>query len=132
MLKDLSNAVIRCCGTNRNQNWKNLFEAIDKVYEGLHARVSTNRLNRWLERAIQIQKHPKIYNKSVDIKYIAQTGTDPVTLTLFLSRSNKNIELHETYIRYLKNSLRSNFEEFKHSSIKFMSRHKKNPFTDNE
>jgi GTP-binding protein len=89
----------------------NVEKAIDAaldVYKTWNKHISTAKLNTWLNQALE--RHPLPlgpHGKRLRIKYITQTKSRPPTFQLFASIPK---EIPESYIRYLTNSIREEFE----------------------
>jgi len=76
-------------------------------YEVWGSYISTGKLNTWLAEALE--KHPLPLSKSgkrIRIKYITQNKKRPPTFLLFTTRPD---EIQDSYMRYLTNSLREEF-----------------------
>lgn len=81
--------------------------AIVEAYNLWNKRISTARLNRWLEDALEEHAPPAAKGRRIRLRYITQSKTRPPTFIAFCSRPE---ELPESYTRYLTNSLRSVFK----------------------
>jgi GTPase len=95
--------------------------AADKRWNG---RVSTGKLNRWLEEVVQKNAPPAPSGRRIKIKYITQANARPPTFALF---GNQLSKLPETYQRYLMNEMRSVFD-LGGTPIRFHMRGGKNPY----
>jgi GTPase len=107
---------------------KNCYRVLDaafKVYEAWNSRITTAKLNRWLEKAVTNNIPPLSEGKRVKLKYATQVKERPPTIAVF-SSSNVN-DLPNSYIRYLVNSLRESFDLFG-SPVRIMVRKTDNPF----
>ncbi len=71
------------------------------------SRISTGKLNRWLERAIGEHPPPMVNGRAVKLRYITQIKSRPPTFAIFTTSKIRG--LPESYLRYLTNSLRSEF-----------------------
>ena len=83
-----------------------LMKAIFEVYDLWNLRVSTSKLNRWLEHIVDHHPPPLINGKRIKIKYMTQIKARPPTFVLFCSKA---LQLPESYSRYLINSIRADF-----------------------
>lgn len=90
----------------RGKNLEALMDAVLKVYQLWNMRISTAKLNKWLEFAICAHPAPAINGRRIKIKYMTQIKTRPPTFALFASQAE---ELPGSYTRYLVNSLRKDF-----------------------
>jgi GTP-binding protein len=84
-----------------------LMEAVVRTHEIWNRRVSTGRLNRWLERIIAHHPPPAVSGRRLKIKYITQAKTRPPGFVLQVSRPEA---MPQSYVRYLVNSLRETFD----------------------
>ena len=103
--------------------WKEIFE----VYEVWNKRISTANLNRWLEEVLEQHPPPLSSGRRMRLKYITQTKARPPTFVVQVSRDG----LPESYIRYLRNSLRDTFD-LQGVPIRVMMRKGKNPYVPDE
>lgn len=97
-----------------------LLDEIDKVYENFYRRVSTSVLNDILLDAVIINQPPMFNGNRLKINYATQEDVAPPSFVLFV---NDEKHMHFSYLRYLDNTLRKNFE-FSGSPIKFTLRRK--------
>jgi len=84
-----------------------LMEAIidtDKIW---NKRVSTSRLNRWLDEVQAYHPPPAVAGRRIRFKYITQAKTRPPT---FVAQCTRPEGLPASYERYLLNELRATFE----------------------
>ncbi|GAB5375286.1 MAG: ribosome biogenesis GTPase Der [Acuticoccus sp.] len=83
---------------------------LDTVVEAVgrwSARISTGRLNRWLEGTLSRHPPPAVGGRRIKIRYVTQAKTRPPTFIAFTSRPD---DLPAAYQRYLVNSLRETFD----------------------
>ncbi|MCP1198271.1 ribosome biogenesis GTPase Der [Notoacmeibacter sp. MSK16QG-6] len=83
-----------------------LFDAIFLTHRIWNMRISTGRLNRWLEGIIAHHPPPAVSGRRLKIRYITQAKTRPPGFVLSVSRPDA---LPESYQRYLINNLRETF-----------------------
>ena len=107
----------------------NISTVMDHVliaYDRWNRRVSTAKLNQWLQ-ATKTRHPPPITKgkKRIQLKYITQGNTRPPSFTLF---SNQPQAIPKTYKRYLVNALREAFS-FHSVPIRLMLRKTANPYT---
>ena len=88
-------------------NLDRLMQEVMTVDEKWNRRVSTGKLNRWLEAALEENPPPLVKGRRIKIRYMTQARTRPPTFALFASQSEK---LPDTYVRYLANGLRKAFD----------------------
>ena len=77
-----------------------------KANETWNIRVSTSRLNHWLEKVLQRHPPPAVSGRRIKIRYATQIKHRPPHFVLFTSRPDK---LPGSYLSYLTNSLRAEF-----------------------
>jgi GTP-binding protein len=108
-------------------NVNKLMQASIEAYELWNMRLSTSKINDWLEYALA--KHQLPLTKSgrrVKIKYATQVKSRPPTFVLF---TNYPKEIPETYIKYLIGSLRE-YLELPGIPIRIMLRKSGNPYNE--
>ncbi len=88
-------------------------------------RVSTGRLNRWFERALEANPPPAPGGRRIKLRYATQIKSRPPSFVIFGTRVD---ELPESYRRYLVNGLRRELE-FGAVPIRLTFRAPKNPFS---
>ncbi|MGC4026970.1 MAG: ribosome biogenesis GTPase Der [Mesorhizobium sp.] len=103
-----------------------LMDAVLKVHQVWNRRVSTGRLNRWMEGVLAHHPPPAVAGRRLKIKYITQAKTRPPGFVLSTSRPDA---LPQSYVRYLVNSLRESFD-MPGVPIRMALRASDNPFAD--
>ena len=88
-------------------------------------RVSTGRLNRWFERALEANPPPAPGGRRIKLRYATQIKSRPPSFVIFGTRVD---ELPESYRRYLVNGLRRELD-FGAVPIRLTFRAPKNPFS---
>jgi GTPase len=101
-----------------------LMEAIERTHRVWNTRISTGRLNRWLEGVIAHHPPPAVAGRRLKIKYITQIKTRPPGFVLSCTRPDA---VPQSYIRYLTNELRSAFD-MPGVPIRMLVRASENPF----
>lgn len=113
------------------QNDKKIFsklkQNIVEVNEMWNKRIPTSPLNRWLREALIQHQPPFIGAKRLNIKYITQVKARPPTFVLYSSTICD--ELPSSYLRYLINSIRVNFDIWG-VPIRIFMRSAKNPYVE--
>ena len=84
-----------------------LMPAVLAAYDRWNRRVSTPKLNRWLQEITERHPPPAVSGRRLRLRYASQIKTRPPTFALFCSRPS---ELPDSYVRYLSNSLREVFD----------------------
>ena len=103
-----------------------LQDAVLKAHEIWNKRVTTNKLNQWLDGALQRHAAPASKGRRIKIRYITQASARPPTFIAFSSQAGG---LPQSYIKYLTNSLRAAFD-LPGTPIRFQLRQTHNPFVD--
>lgn len=101
-----------------------LIAAIEKAYSTWNKRVSTAALNRWFEHAVATTPPPAVSGRRLKLNYVTQTKARPPSFVVFCSRADA---VPTSYLRYLTNSLRENFD-LPGTPIRITLREKANPF----
>jgi GTP-binding protein len=89
---------------------KGLDKLMDEVVEThriWNRRVSTGRLNRWLEGILAHHPPPAVAGRRLKLKYITQVKARPPGFVVSCSRPDA---VPQSYIRYLSNGLRESFD----------------------
>lgn len=89
------------------QRVTNLFEMINKVDSSNKLRVPTGMLNDTLAEAISITQPPSDKGKRLKVYYMTQVSVRPPTFVIFV---NSKDLMHFSYVRYIENHLRKQFE----------------------
>jgi GTP-binding protein len=84
-----------------------LMDAVVRTHRVWNSRVSTGRLNRWLEGILAHHPPPAVAGRRLKIKYVTQAKTRPPGFVLSCSRPDA---MPQSYIRYLVNNLRDAFD----------------------
>ncbi|MEQ1937480.1 ribosome biogenesis GTPase Der [Mesorhizobium sp. CN5-321] len=84
-----------------------LMDAVVRTHRVWNSRVSTGRLNRWLEGILAHHPPPAVAGRRLKIKYVTQAKTRPPGFILSCSRPDA---MPQSYIRYLVNNLRDAFD----------------------
>jgi GTP-binding protein len=98
--------------------------AVLAAHEAWNRRLPTAALNRFLEAIVE--RHPPAAAKGrpVRVRYMTQVKARPPTFALFANRPDA---LEETYLRYIVNGLREEFD-LPGVPIRIMVRGGKNPY----
>jgi GTP-binding protein len=108
------------------QGLDRLMEAVVEVHRAWNRRISTARLNRWLEGVIFHHPPPAVAGRRIKIKYVTQVKARPPS---FVAQCTRPESLPASYERYLVNSLRETFDLFA-TPVRFTFRKTDNPFVD--
>jgi len=101
-----------------------VLDAVLDVFEVWNRRVPTAQLNRWLEHILEHHQPPLVSGRRVKVRYMTQPKTRPPTFALFVSHAKG---LPESYIRYMANALREDFDLWG-VPLRVVVRKGKNPF----
>ncbi len=105
--KFLDYAPIVFLSALENTRVQTLFEPINQAFEAYHKRVSTSILNNVFADALAMFPPSEFHNGKPKFYYISQVGTEPPTFAIFL---NDPHYVHFSYLRYIENQLRKNFD----------------------
>ncbi len=83
-----------------------LMQAVIDTHRVWNARVSTGRLNRWLEGILAHHPPPAVAGRRLKVKYMTQVKTRPPGFVVSCSRPEA---MPQSYVRYLTNGLREAF-----------------------
>ena len=84
-----------------------LMDAVLRTHKVWNSRVSTGKLNRWLEGILAHHPPPAVAGRRLKVKYVTQAKTRPPGFVVQCSRPDA---MPQSYVRYLSNSLREAFE----------------------
>jgi GTP-binding protein len=89
------------------QNLEKLKQLIVEINDRLATKIPTTKLNEVLASAVN--KQPPVTTKGYHAKlnYITQTGTNPIEFSIFGTHPEL---IHFSYMRYLENQIRDNFD----------------------
>lgn len=107
--KYLDYAPIVFLSAKERQRVHTLFPAIEQVYNAYHNRVKTSVLNDVFADAIAMFPAAEWNNGKPKLYYASQVGINPPTFAIFVNDPNF---IHFSYMRYLENQLRKNFDFF--------------------
>jgi GTPase len=103
---------------------KKLLPAVFKTYDLWNKRIPTGPLNRWLEMVSENHPPPLSQARRIRLRYITQAKTRPPTFAVFVSRP---VDLPDSYLRYLVNTLRDDFD-LPGVPLRIYARKGKNPY----
>jgi GTPase len=83
-----------------------ILPTVEEAFEKFNTRISTPRLNRWMERVVQAHTPPQRHHRPVRLLYMAQTRVRPPS---FVFISNTPDGITKAYRSYLTNRLREDF-----------------------
>lgn len=98
-----------------------IFSELAIVHHDLHQRISTGKLNQFLEKAMQRLSPPMIQGKRLRIYYMAQVTSAPPRFVFFINDAKR---MSDTYKKYLINQFRKEYR-FSGTPLFFSLRGKK-------
>lgn len=101
-----------------------LMEAILRVHEIWNRRISTGRVNRWLEGVLEKTPPPAVSGRRIKIRYMTQPKARPPSFVIF---GNQLDNLPTSYERFLINGIRETFD-LPGVPIRITKRTSKNPY----
>jgi len=104
-LKYLSYAPVLFISAADGTNLKKVMQEIKHIAKERRKRVTTGQMNRFLDK-IDFQRAPVPMAKRIRIFYMTQAAVAPPTFVLFTDR---NIQLHFAFQRFLENQIRQAF-----------------------
>jgi GTP-binding protein len=108
----------------RETNLDLLMETAMKAYATWNKRISTGKINRWLEQKISQTPPPMVNGRPNRMRYMTQINIRPPTFAIWMSKPDA---LPDSYQRYLMNGLREDYG-LQGTPIRFLLRTTKNPF----
>jgi GTP-binding protein len=108
------------------KNLNRVLDAAFQVYEAWNRRLPTAKLNQWLQHATTQHPAPAVAGRRIRLKYMTQIKSRPPTFALFANQAG---ELPASYIRYLVNQMRQDFD-LPGVPLRIYMRQGKNPYAD--
>lgn len=105
--KFMSYAPVLFISTLTGQRVEKLFEVINKVYKANNFRISTSVLNDVIIEALAVTPPNVEKGKRLKVYYVTQVKSKPPTFVAFV---NDKELMHFSYMRYLENHIRKNFD----------------------
>lgn len=107
LLPQLRGAPLVTVSAKTGKGLDRLQAAIIKAHEVWNRRVSTARLNTWLNGMIEAHPPPAPAGRRIKLRYATQIKTRPPAFVIMCSRPEK---MPAAYSRYLVNGLRADFD----------------------
>ena len=104
-LKYLDYAPVLFISAVEGKGVHRVLEAIERVAAERRKRITTGQMNRFLEK-VDFERATVPMNKRVRIFYMTQAAVAPPTFVLF---TNRDVDLHFSYQRFLTNQIREAF-----------------------
>jgi GTP-binding protein len=124
VLPEIKGVPVVTLSAERNRGLDKLMKAVFKAVDVWNIRIPTSPLNRWLEATLARNPPPAPSGRRIKLRYATQAETRPPTFALF---GNQLKQLPESYLRYLMNGLRKDFDLWG-TPIRFSLRGGKNPY----
>ena len=115
--------TVTLCGQS-GEGIDRLMQAVVDTHKIWNTRISTAKLNRWLQKTEAIHPPPATSGRRIRLKYISQLKARPPTFAIMCSKPDA---LPTSYSRYLVNALRQDFD-LTGVPIRMMMRKSENPF----
>ena len=125
-LAQIRNIPMVAMSALRETNLDLLMKTVMDAYGIWNKRVSTGKLNRWLEQKISQTPPPMVNGRPNRMRYMTQVNIRPPTFAIWMSKPDA---LPDSYKRYLMNGLREDYG-LTGTPIRFLLRTTKNPFSD--
>ncbi len=107
LLPQLRGAPLVTVSAKTGRGLDRLHKAIISAHTVWNSRVSTSKLNRWLESMLEMHPPPAPGGRRIRIRYMTQVKTRPPTFVAMCSHPDL---LPTSYERYLVNGLRESFD----------------------
>jgi GTPase len=107
LLPQLRGAPLVTVSAKTGRGLDRLHKAIMSAHEVWNRRISTSKLNRWLEGMLEMHPPPAPGGRRIRIRYMTQVKTRPPTFVAMCSHPDL---LPTSYTRYLVNGLREGFD----------------------
>ncbi len=104
-LKYLEYAPMVFISASEGKGINRVLEAIERVAAERRKRITTGQMNRFLEK-VDFERATVPMNKRIRIFYMTQAAVAPPTFILF---TNRAVDLHFSYQRFLTNQIRAAF-----------------------
>jgi GTPase len=124
VLPDIRGVPVVSLSAERGQGIDKLMKEAFAAVERWSARIPTSQLNRWLEGALDRNPPPAPSGRRIKIRYATQASARPPTFAIF---GNQLKKLPDSYLRYLMNTMRQDFD-LAGVPLRFSLRGGKNPY----
>jgi GTPase len=124
VLPEIRGVIVVMVSGKQGRGIDTLMKGVLEADKKWNARVTTSKLNRWLEGAMERNAPPAPSGRRIKIRYATQVNARPPTFALF---GNQLSKLPDSYLRYLTNGLREAFD-LGGTPIRFVLRGSSNPY----
>lgn len=107
LLPQLKGAPLVTVSARTGRGLDRLHDAVLRAHDVWNRRISTAKLNRWLEDMLQQHPPPAPGGRRIRLRYMTQVKTRPPSFVVMCSHPDK---LPSSYTRYLVNGLRVDFD----------------------
>ena len=107
LLPQLRGAPLVTVSAKTGKGLDRLRVAVEKAHEVWNRRVTTAKLNRWLQGMVEAHPPPAPGGRRIKLRYMTQAKTRPPGFVVMCSHPDK---LSAAYSRYLINGLREDFD----------------------
>ncbi len=107
LLPQLRGAPLVTVSAKTGKGLDRLRAAVEKAHEVWNRRVTTAKLNRWLQGMVEAHPPPAPGGRRIKLRYMTQAKTRPPGFVVMCSHPDK---LPAAYTRYLVNGLREDFD----------------------
>ena len=123
-INDVAGISVVYTSAKNKKNIEQILETAMDIYQTWNIRISTGKLNRWLEHVLNTHPPPLSKGRRIKMRYVTQVNNRPPSFMISTSQPDA---LPDSYAKYLKNNLRDNFD-MKGVPIRLMFRGSKNPY----
>lgn len=102
----LAHCPVLFISAHEGRNLNKILPEIERVVEAAKTRITTHQLNKFVEKAVQLNHPPMITGKRLRIYYMTQIDVAPPRFVLFV---NKPELMTESYRKYLINQFRRQY-----------------------
>ena len=96
-----------CVSALTGRHLERMLDAVFSIYDIWKSRIETAKLNQWLGYMVAAHPPPLASGRRIRLRYMTQIKTRPPTFAFWTSRPDA---VPESYMRYLMNGLRSDFD----------------------
>ena len=104
----------------------NLFDSVNEAYESASKKISTSKLTKLLQEAIEAHTPPMVHGRRIKMRYAHSGGHNPPIIVI---HGNQVDVLPESYRRYLANFYQTHLK-LSGTPVKIEVKNSENPFKD--
>lgn len=125
-LGDITGVKIVKISALKDKSLQQLLDAALEVYKTWNMRISTGKLNQWIEYVLSHHPPPISKGRRIKIRYLTQSKIRPPTFMLSCSQPDA---MPDSYLKYLVNDMRRTFD-MPGVPVRIIMPKKSNPFKD--